>query len=244
MEMLCGSRNRRCSRTSGGARHPWSPPSSWSRSTTFTSACLINRYYDPSTDQFLSVDPDVQTTDQPYVYTGDDPLNRTDPLGLGPQADSALLSALKELLVRESALKKDATQANIAAVKALSNRVLTDESTVNRSNTQAMNSATGSLTTQVPSQVSSAQSEQNAASVCESQASSIIKDGSIVGGATSLGAGAIGGSKTFLSWLLDGAGEAVAGDTAPETEGWSVLFYGAAILVATQIIGVSYAASC
>jgi hypothetical protein len=30
----------------------------------------------------LSVDPDVATTGQPYVYTGDDPLNATDPLGL------------------------------------------------------------------------------------------------------------------------------------------------------------------
>ncbi len=222
----------------------WSLTSYSSRSMTFASACSINRYYDPSTDSFLSVDPNVQQTDQPYVYTGDDPLNRTDPLGLGPQADAALISALKELLVRETALKKDATQANIAAVKALASRVLTDESTVNRSNAQAMNTATGSLTTQVPYQVSRAQSEQNAASVCETQASDIIKDGSIVGGATSLGAGAISGSKTFLSWLLDGAGEEVAGDTAPETEGWSVLFYGAAILVATQAIGVSYAASC
>ncbi len=43
---------------------------------------LINRYYDPSTDQFLSIDPDVMETGQPYVFTGDDPLNSTDPLGL------------------------------------------------------------------------------------------------------------------------------------------------------------------
>lgn len=43
---------------------------------------LINRYYDPSTDQFLSVDPDVAETGQPYAFTGDDPLNATDPLGL------------------------------------------------------------------------------------------------------------------------------------------------------------------
>jgi RHS repeat-associated protein len=43
---------------------------------------LINRYYDPSTAQFLSVDPDVMKTGQPYVYTDDDPLNATDPLGL------------------------------------------------------------------------------------------------------------------------------------------------------------------
>jgi RHS repeat-associated protein len=43
---------------------------------------LVNRYYDPTTDQFLSIDPDVATTDQPYVFTNDDPLNAIDPLGL------------------------------------------------------------------------------------------------------------------------------------------------------------------
>jgi RHS repeat-associated protein len=42
----------------------------------------IDRYYDPSTDQFLSIDPDVAETGQPYAFTGDDPLNATDPLGL------------------------------------------------------------------------------------------------------------------------------------------------------------------
>ena len=41
----------------------------------------INRYYDPTTDQFLSVDPDVAITDQPYVFTNDDPLNAEDPMG-------------------------------------------------------------------------------------------------------------------------------------------------------------------
>lgn len=41
----------------------------------------INRYYDPATDQFLSVDPAVTQTNQPYVFTNDDPLNSTDPLG-------------------------------------------------------------------------------------------------------------------------------------------------------------------
>ena len=42
----------------------------------------INRYYDPTTDQFLSVDPAVASTNQPYVFTNDNPLNATDPLGL------------------------------------------------------------------------------------------------------------------------------------------------------------------
>lgn len=46
------------------------------------SVYIVDRYYDPSTDQFLSVDPDVAETGQPYAFTKDDPLNSTDPLGL------------------------------------------------------------------------------------------------------------------------------------------------------------------
>ena len=42
----------------------------------------VNRYYDPVTGQFMSVDPMVAQTQQAYVYTSDDPLNETDPLGL------------------------------------------------------------------------------------------------------------------------------------------------------------------
>ncbi len=42
----------------------------------------VNRYYDPTTDEFLSIDPDVATTDQPYVFANDDTLNAEDPLGL------------------------------------------------------------------------------------------------------------------------------------------------------------------
>jgi RHS repeat-associated protein len=42
---------------------------------------LISRYYDPATGQFLSVDPDVQQTQQPYIYAGDNPLGALDPSG-------------------------------------------------------------------------------------------------------------------------------------------------------------------
>jgi RHS repeat-associated protein len=41
----------------------------------------VGRYYDPTTGQFLSVDPLVGETGQPYAYTKDDPVNATDPLG-------------------------------------------------------------------------------------------------------------------------------------------------------------------
>lgn len=43
---------------------------------------LINRYYDPTTGQFLSVDPLVAETGQPYFYAGDNPVNAIDPNGL------------------------------------------------------------------------------------------------------------------------------------------------------------------
>jgi len=43
---------------------------------------LRARWYDPATAQFMSVDPLVATTGQPYEYVGDNPLNEGDPLGL------------------------------------------------------------------------------------------------------------------------------------------------------------------
>jgi RHS repeat-associated protein len=43
---------------------------------------LHARYYDPSTGQFLTVDPLVQQTQQPYRYANANPLNETDPSGL------------------------------------------------------------------------------------------------------------------------------------------------------------------
>lgn len=43
---------------------------------------LRNRYYDPSTGQFISRDPASILTRQPYSYVSDNPLNSTDPAGL------------------------------------------------------------------------------------------------------------------------------------------------------------------
>ncbi len=45
---------------------------------------LQARYYDPATQQFVSVDPLVDQTKQPYAYTAADPLNAIDPTGLCP----------------------------------------------------------------------------------------------------------------------------------------------------------------
>jgi RHS repeat-associated protein len=45
---------------------------------------LRARTYDPVTAQFLSVDPVVGTTGEPYSYAADNPITATDPLGLEP----------------------------------------------------------------------------------------------------------------------------------------------------------------
>ena len=42
---------------------------------------LRARYYDPATAEFLTVDPLVDTTRQPYLYSGDNPLNYSDITG-------------------------------------------------------------------------------------------------------------------------------------------------------------------
>lgn len=49
---------------------------------------LRARVYDPSTAQFLTVDPLEATTDAPYTYAGDNPVNGTDPTGLLESAQS------------------------------------------------------------------------------------------------------------------------------------------------------------
>ena len=42
------------------------------------------RYYDPETQQFISRDPSVGATGQPYSYAGGNPVNATDPTGHFP----------------------------------------------------------------------------------------------------------------------------------------------------------------
>jgi RHS repeat-associated protein len=44
---------------------------------------LRARWYDPQTGQFLSLDPDLATTNSPYTYANDDPVQNSDPTGLG-----------------------------------------------------------------------------------------------------------------------------------------------------------------
>ena len=49
---------------------------------------LIARYYDPSTGAFLSMDPRVQSTRQPFAFASGDPLTHSDPSGTDALGDA------------------------------------------------------------------------------------------------------------------------------------------------------------
>jgi RHS repeat-associated protein len=83
---------RQSSTDVAGFRGPtWHRPSS---GRPFTSevhenarGVCVARWYDPGTGEFVSVDPDVVETGQPYAYAGDDPVNEADPTGQSPLGD-------------------------------------------------------------------------------------------------------------------------------------------------------------
>lgn len=81
---FCASASFRYSRVSPDDVDPntWSRATATSRARSISATSRINRYYDPKTDQFISIDPMVAKTDQPYAFVNDSPLNSTDPLGL------------------------------------------------------------------------------------------------------------------------------------------------------------------
>ena len=51
---------------------------------------LNNRYYDPTIGVFLSVDPLVGKTGQPYLYANGNPTTLSDPSGLDPDTDAGV----------------------------------------------------------------------------------------------------------------------------------------------------------
>jgi len=53
-----------------------------SRPLVIANDVILNRYYDPVTSQFLTKDPLVDTTGEPYGYVEGNPVNGTDPSGL------------------------------------------------------------------------------------------------------------------------------------------------------------------
>jgi RHS repeat-associated protein len=66
---------------SGGSDSAIGYSGNWTDSATGL-VYLRARDYDPRTAQFLTIDPAVDSTNQPYAYVANDPLSMTDPTGL------------------------------------------------------------------------------------------------------------------------------------------------------------------
>ena len=66
---------------------------------------VVDRYYDPQTGQFLSVDPLIEQTEQAYIYVNDNPVNGTDPTGLAPKPPR--LSPAEEHAIEEKKAGRD-----------------------------------------------------------------------------------------------------------------------------------------
>jgi len=72
----------RCRRCAGpGRKTPWSALVSGPTTIEHAPGRTVHRYHDPTTGQFLTVDPLVAQTGQPYYYANDDPVNNVDPTG-------------------------------------------------------------------------------------------------------------------------------------------------------------------
>jgi hypothetical protein len=101
---------------------------------------LFNRCYDPSSDQFLSIDPALASTGQAYAFVNDNPLNSADALGLRPVVGNANQIRSETLQIR---------QALVAAVKKLA-----FSGSTSRSKSVTMGIVGGSVTITVSASVS------------------------------------------------------------------------------------------
>jgi len=81
---------------------------------------VINRYYDPATGQFMSVDPLVGLTGAAYSYCGADPFNASDPMGM------ISLNPLQWLLDAVNNIANPVNQAGQNAVQSV-NKLVGDE---------------------------------------------------------------------------------------------------------------------
>ena len=78
---------------------------------------VFNRYYDPATGQFISIDPAVSLSGSPYGYVAGDPINETDPTGLFCFSFNCLANNV-HTVVSSKAFKITALVAGAAAIVA------------------------------------------------------------------------------------------------------------------------------
>jgi RHS repeat-associated protein len=179
---------------------------------------LINRYYDTTTDQFLSIDPEVAATSEPYIFVGDDPLNASDSIGLLPiTGTSETNSETKTIAVAVKKAQKignkiTAVIAKTDATKLTAATILVDVSLGNQ--------ITGAMADSLNGIIAQATSNPNN-SISQTTEDSITR--LLTTGATDLSAvsGAVGSVMTAYNLNDDGENEpeAVVGGVVSWTTG-------------------------
>ncbi len=113
---------------------------------------LINRWYDPSTGQFLSVDPLVDATGQAYSYAGDDPVNLIDPTGLSDCGVLSLLCDIGDFVIHHPLQTAALVTAGAATVltDGATSGLLVDEVSVVASEDSVTTTISGTLTETAP----------------------------------------------------------------------------------------------
>jgi len=190
----------------------------------------INRYYDPTTDQFLSIDPNVATTDQPYVFTNDNPLNATDPLGLkGWYCIDGVSQYFEGNKYGKVGTGKCASKPSPRPTRTPKPPAAdgTNSQLANMYNDQASS----------PGQTQNTQATfynpvTGSTYSCQMQANAVIKDGTVLGSAWAAGGGGIS-----AIGMLAGAG-------AVETGGLSIAVAGGVLIFIALTGGLAREATC
>jgi len=112
---LCGRNARAGSAQADGARQRGQQGCRNDSPRGLFGGALVRRYYDPSTGQFLSVDPAASMTGTPYAFTGGDPVNGNDPSGLCVDVNNQYTPG-RCGTAQVAALDRAATQARAAGV--------------------------------------------------------------------------------------------------------------------------------
>lgn len=173
---------------------------------------LVNRYYDPATDQFLSIDPLVALTGSPYGYAGDNPVNATDPFGLSFLGD--ISCAFDQVANAVGKLAADAGDV-IAAVAVVAVVVIVVLAVV-----VVVTVATGGLGDVALAALGEAAVDDGLAAVGEAAADAAGEAAAEAAGEAATEAAADAAADATAEAAADTAGEAAAetaGDTAAET---------------------------
>ncbi len=172
---------------------------------------LRARWYDASTGEFMSLDPKVATTLEPYQYVGNDPLNGSDPSGLS--SCNSKCQEEKKAAADAAEAKKALTKASAAAAVAAA-----AESSYNPNAEQDTVNAEIAGDQAAADVVQTAQAASAAGEGLSINASNLSLSGTLANSANAASR-AYWNSSTVTQWIID------TNDVSADPQGTSALMF-------------------